>query len=58
MLSVAQLLLNPSDLFQIARVLAHIVTKLDSRSTICGSNLDDDVEGFGFLTVRLVCEII
>lgn len=51
MLNIAQSLLDFLDHLLVTRVLAHVITELHSRTAICASDLDDDVQGLGFLAV-------
>lgn len=58
MLSVPKLLLHPGNLLRVAGVLAHIVTELDSRTAVRGSDFDHDVEWFGLGAVGSVDEVV
>lgn len=58
MLGIPKLLLHPSNLLRVARVFAHVVAELDSRTAIRGSNLDHDVEWFGLCAVGSVDKIV
>ena len=58
MLGIPELLLYPSNFLRVARVLTHIIAELDSRTTIRGSNLDNDVEWFGLCAVGPVDEVV
>lgn len=57
-LNVAQPFLNFLDLGRYTHVLAHIVAKLDSGTAVRGGDLDNDIEGLGFLSGRFAGEII
>lgn len=56
--SVAQLLLDLLNFGLVAGVFAHVITQLHGWPTIRGGDLDDDIEGLGFLTIGFVGEII
>ena len=49
-LNVAQPFLDFLDLGGYTHILAHIVAKLDSGTAIRSGDLDNDVEGLGFLS--------
>lgn len=52
---------HPLDLLHsilVAGVLAHVITELDGRAAICGSDFDDDVERFGFFAAGFVREVV
>ena len=42
----------------VAGVLTHVITELDSRAAVCGSDFDDYIERFGFFAAGFVREII
>lgn len=58
MLDVSELLLDVLDGVLVAGVLAHVVAELDGGLAVCGGDFDDDVEGFGFLVVCFVDEVV
>lgn len=58
LLDIAQLLLHLCHLRAVTCILTHIVTQLDSRSTIRSRDLNDDVKGLGLFSVGLVIVVI
>lgn len=58
MLDVSELLLDVLDGILVAGVLAHVIAELDGRAAVCGSDFDDDIEGFGFFVVGFVDEVV
>ena len=58
LLRIAQLPLDFFHLGMIARIFPNVIADLHGRMPTRGEELDDDVEGRGFLAVRRSCEII
>ena len=51
MFDIAELLLHFLDFLFVSRILAHVVTELDSRATICCRDLDDNIERLGLFII-------
>lgn len=58
MLDISELLLDLLDGLFVAGVFSHVVAEFDGRTTACGSNFDDDVEGFRFFVACFVDKVI
>lgn len=58
MFRVPELLLDLLHFVVVARVLAHVVTKLDSRAAVRSGDLDDNVEGLGLFAGGAADEVV
>lgn len=58
MLDIPELLLDALHGCLVARIFAHVITEFDGGPAVGGGDLDDDVQGLRFLSVRFVGEII